>query len=318
MEGMQGYYGPPYPAMDPRQSIDGYVHHDSMNNVDPGAMDTTGLGLGQAQTLHQIINQNNEELMRRRNTFQPHYRPSPQDHSRRASMLEFTSLLDGNLANFQFDPNPNDPDMTMTDSLSNMISVQKPHDPRRVRSRDDLSLNTRFSQMNTDLDHMTGINSFSPIVMSSTSVGVEPSAAYMDISMDLDPIPGPTDSVNMQPGPVEAPMFTHSPIDQDFSLPFEPSVRDPGTGPMAPNVHHRMATMQQSISPMSHSFQSPSQQMRRPTPLSTPLSTVPRPGSTMASPIPSQNGLSRRLSADHQNPFSGDGTVIPNREIDTC
>ncbi len=195
MDGMQGFYGQGYAGMDPQHSMDGYAQDDSMNT----AMDTDGLG--QAQTLHQIINQNNEELMRRRDTFQLQYRQSSQDRNRRASMLEFgSSITGGDLANFQFDPNPNEPDVSMSNSISNMMPINKPLDPRRVRSREDLSLNTRFSQMNTSFDPMAAIDSFNPALMASTSVGVDSASAYMNHKnmIDFDPRGGMPDQTRAQ------------------------------------------------------------------------------------------------------------------------
>ncbi|KIX01066.1 uncharacterized protein Z518_10132 [Rhinocladiella mackenziei CBS 650.93] len=304
---MDGFYGQPYSGMDPRQSMDGYTHDDSMNGIEPSAVDTAGVG--QAQTLHQIISQNNEELIRRRNTFQSQYRPTPNGHGRRASMLEFGSSMESDLAHFQFDPPPNEPEINMANSASHMLPMSKSLDPRKVRSREDLSLNTRFSQMNTNFDPMTAVHSFSPMVMSSTSVGVEPSAAYMpstiDMSIDFDPVTGGANPANMPSGPLPGQMFSASPVDQSFSMPYQPSPHDPGGGSLSPQVQSQMVSMAQAVPSIPPPFPNPPQPLRKETPLSTTsMSMVAGPSSTMAPSAPAPNARSRRLSADVPTPFS--------------
>lgn len=277
-----------------------------MNTIAPGSMDTTVLS--QAQTLHQIISQNNEELMRRRSTFQqPDYRHGSQDRSRRASMLEFGNPINGgDLANFQFDPNPNEPEMTMSNAVPNMIPLQKSVNPRRVKSKEDLSLNTRFSQMNTNFD-MSGVDSFDPSVMGSTSVGMEPSSAFMDMSMDFDPMAAITNPAAQ----IQDSMFCDSPLDQSFTLPYQPSAHDPGGGSLNTQMNNPMAAMAQSMNAIPQSFQTPPHQMSRQTSLPASIPMVAGPASTMASPLPVQNPTSRRPSGELQVSFSGNGSACP-------
>lgn len=313
MDGMQGFYGQGYAGMDPQHSMDGYAQDDSMNT----AMDTDGLG--QAQTLHQIINQNNEELMRRRDTFQLQYRQSSQDRNRRASMLEFgSSITGGDLANFQFDPNPNEPDVSMSNSISNMMPINKPLDPRRVRSREDLSLNTRFSQMNTSFDPMAAIDSFNPALMASTSVGVDSASAYMNHMnmMDFDPRGGMPD----QAGAMQEPMFSDSPIDQNFTVPYPPAGQEPGGGSMNHQMNNSMnnpmATMAPNMPTIPQAFRNMTQHMREQTPISVSVPMTAGPPS-MASPLPVQNPTSGRASGDMQTPYSSNGSAFfPNRSLD--
>lgn len=300
MDGFTGFYGSPYARSDPHQTLEGYTQDETLGGIDPSALDATALG--QAQTLHQIISQNSEELMRRRNNFPAQYRQGSHDHGRRASMLEFSSNVDSDLADFQFDPNPNEPTLTM--APSNIMSVQKGLDPRKVRSREDLALNTRFSQMNTSFDAMQAVTNFSPIVISSTSVPAESSAAYMppdmDMTMDFDAVPGSTNAAGVQ----EA-LYTASPIDQAYPMSYPVGGHDTGRGSMSPQVQSRMGTLVPGMSSIPESFLK-SQQLGRPAP-ATSVSIPSASNSAMASPAHLQHTPSRRMSADLQNRYSGTG-----------
>lgn len=227
-------------------------------------------------------------------------------------MLEFGSSLDSDLANFQFDPNPNEPDMSMPAHTPNMVPMNKSLDPRKVRSREDLSLNTRFSQMNTNYDHLSAINPFSPVVMSSTSVGVEPSTAYvtpnMDMAMDFDPMTGTANPTTMQSRPMQEAMFSASPIDQSYSIPYQAASHDPGGGSISPRVHGQMSTVTQ---PMT--FPNPPQQMRRHTPISTSVSMAACPASSMASPVSVHNPPQTKLSMGMQASYPSNGKGIGPR-----
>lgn len=300
MDGMQGFYGQGYPGMDPQQSMDGYAQDDGLNTISPDTMDTTGLG--QAQTLHQIISQNNEELMRRRNTFQSHYRQGSQDRSRRASMLEFGSPMNAaDLASFQFDPNPNESDMSMTNSMSNLVPMNKSLVPRRVRSKEDLSLNTRFSQMNTSFGPLSAVDTFNPSLLASTSAAVESGSAFMNM-IDFDPMAGLADSGSMQ-----EPIFTDSPMDQTFTMTYQPNGQDPGAGSMNSQLNNTMAAMAQSISTIPQTYTNNNQQMGGHTPLSA---MQVGPASTMASPIHVPNSASRRTSVDAQPSFPSSSSTF--------
>ncbi|KIW74915.1 hypothetical protein Z517_11686 [Fonsecaea pedrosoi CBS 271.37] len=300
MDGFSSFFGQPYSGTDPQETMDGYTQDDSMGGMDPSGMDASALG--QAQTLEQIIIQNQDELMRRRNTYQSQYRQGSHDHTRRASMLEFSSAIDSDLANFQFDPNPNEPSMSM--GPPNVMSMPKSLDPRRVRSREDLSLNTRFSQMNTNFDQMPAVNSFSPVMVPSTSVPLEASAAYiapgMDMAMDFDSLAGGTSAPGMQSGPMQEALFTASPIEQGFSIPYQPVSHDPGGGSMSPPVPNPMAAMAQGMTSMHEPFPGPSHHLRRQTSIAP---MVPGSLSTMASPIHIQDHANRRHSIDNQLGF---------------
>lgn len=304
MDGFTGFYGPPYARSDPHHTLEGYTQDETMGGIDPSALDASALG--QAQTLHQIINQNNEELMRRRNNYPAQYRHGSHDHGRRASMLEFSSNVDGDLADFQFDPNPNEATLAM--APSNIMSVQKGLDPRKVRSREDLALNTRFSQMNTNFDAMQAVTNFSPLVISSTSIPTESSTAYMppemDMSMDFDPVPGSTNAPSVQDA-----LYTASPIEQAYQMPYPIGGHDTSRGSMSPQVQSRMGTLVPGMSSIAESFLK-SQQLGRPTPAAS-VSITPNSTSAMASPAHVQHTPSRRMSADLQNRYAGAGIEHP-------
>ncbi|KIW87414.1 uncharacterized protein Z519_12050 [Cladophialophora bantiana CBS 173.52] len=305
MDGFSSFFGQPYPGPDPQETMDGYTQDDTMSGIDPSGMETSALG--QAQTLQQIISQNNDELMRRRNTFQSQYRSGSHDHGRRASMLEFSSAMDSDLANFQFDPNPHEPGLTI--GPPSIMPVPKSLDPRRVRSREDLSLNTRFSQMNTNFDQMPPVN-FSPVMAPSTSVSLEPSTAYiapnMDMAMDFDHLAGSSRTPAMQSGPMQEAIYSASPIEQSFSIPYQPVNHDPGGGSMSPPGPNSMATIVPAMSSMPEGFPGTSQQLRRQTPITA---IAPAPLSAMASPIHIQDSPNRRRSVDVPIAFPSKGTV---------
>ncbi|OAP58693.1 hypothetical protein AYL99_07783 [Fonsecaea erecta] len=299
MDGFSSFFGQPYPVQDPQDPMDGYTQDDGMSGLDPSGMEASALG--QAQTLGQIILQNNDELMRRRNTIQSQYRQGSHDHGRRASMLEFSSAIDSDLANFQFDPNPNEAGLPMDPSP--IMPMPKSLDPRRVRSREDLSLNTRFSQMNANFDQMPAVNNFSPVGVSSTSVPVEPSTAYIapniDMAIEYDALTGGASARAMQSAPMQEAMFAASPIEQSFSIPYQPVSHDPGGGSMSPPGPNPMVAISQGMSSLREPYPGSSQQLRRPNPIGP---IAPGSLSTMASPIHIQDP-SRRHSVDVQMGF---------------
>jgi PAS domain-containing protein len=245
MDGMQDMYGQPYGQIDPST---GYPQDATMSNLD---------GMGQAQTLDQIMSHNHEELMRRSSAYNPDmYRPSAPDRSgsRRQSMMEFGT---SDLADFQFDPNPAPPPMSQQQlsSMSNMSGIPSTHhkmDPRRVRSKENLALHTQFSQMNTNYND---INPFSPqMVGNMTGDPNEYMGTGMDMSMGFDQMAG-----NATPMDVSAAMqqslYTDSPIAANFNMNYPtPSNPDPGGGSNA-SPHHSMGhKTPQSGGPMPHNF----------------------------------------------------------------
>ena len=207
------YYGGVYSSADAGGNIDQYTQGRNHAQTDHTPMDTHMLG--SAQTLDQIINHNNQELLRRRTAYMPQYGQNPyQDsHQRRASMMEFGSHIGGDLAEFQFDPSP------LSAIVANHPTFPKVLDPRKVRSREDLSLDTQFSQMDANFGPMTSGNSYTPL-MSTASMPADPSSAYLhhniDQSTGLDGIPGDVTPMNMPRAGLNQAVFSESPVAQHF------------------------------------------------------------------------------------------------------
>jgi hypothetical protein len=124
------------------------------------------------------------------------------------------------------------------------------------------------------------------------------------MTMDFDPMDGSANHSVLQ-----EPMFTASPIDQSYPMAYQAASHDPAPGgSMSPQVHNRMASMPQGMSSMSDPYPHHSQQLRRPTPISTSMSTAGAASSTMASPAHIQRTPHRRLSADVQTSYSSNGS----------
>lgn len=306
MNGLPGYYGQPYGIMDP-QSMQGYAQGDTIDTTDPIPMDPNGMG--QSQTLHQIISQNNEQLMRTR-TFQTPYRQTSQDHNRRASLHEFGSVADSDLANFQFDPNPDD-NMAMATSVSAVPLPQKAHDPRRVRSREDLALNTRFSQMSARFGDMSAVTSYSPAMMPAATAGLDASSAYnpqgMDLPMDFDPMGSNTNPMHMDVNAMNEPIYSASPIAQQFSMPYLPTNSDgpavSSASPLSQNPMSSMRPSQNMPAAMPQSFARPQNPGRIQSQMNNHLPTTSAPNSAIASPLHIQMTPNRRQSMEMAPPL---------------
>lgn len=307
MNGLPGYYGQPYSIMD-QQSMDAYNQDGSLEIIDHGPMDQDIMG--QPQTLHQIISQNNEQLMRRR-AFQSEYPQNTHDHTRRASMHEFGSSVDTDIANFQFDPNPNDPSMSMPMAMPGLPSPsmslpQKPLDPRRVRSREDLSLNTRFSQLNARFGDMSAVATYSPAMISGESVGLEPSPAYisqtLDVGMDYDAMSRNANAVTIDTTSMPGPIYSASPVAPNFSVPYAPTNPALGAsqsaGPRPQAQASPMGAGDMVPASMSQPFAHPQNLGQMQTAISNPLPTTSAPTSTMPSALHIQRTPSRGQSMD--------------------
>lgn len=211
MNGMQDLYGQQYAAMDPS----GYAQD--------GSMDST---MGQSQTLDQLMSQNNEDYLRRRRTFNAaQYQANGQDsRGRRSSMMEFGT---SDLADFQFDPNPAPPQMPQMQNMS----PAKQTDPRRVRSRDDLGLDTQFSQLNTNYNMDVSSAGFANAMAANNMAGNMNSYmdTGMDMSMDFESMTGnatPMDATS----PMHQQMYNASPMSATFPMSYPSSNQDPGGG----------------------------------------------------------------------------------------
>lgn len=307
MNGLPNYYGQPYSIMDP-QSMDGYNQNGGLDAIDPATMGPDVMG--QPQSLHEIISQNNAQLMRRR-AFQSEYPQNTHDHARRASMHDFGTSIDTDIANFQFDPNPNDPSNSIPMAMGGLSSTSMPHpqktlDPRRVRSRDDLSLDTRFSQMNARFGDMSAVSTFSPAMIPNESASLEPSPAYMsqpmNIGVDYDAISRNANAVTTGTTSIAGPVYSASPVAQNFAVPYTPANPDLGvTRSVGPRPQNQMSTMNGGdmvATSMSPTFALPQSIGQIPTAIPNALPTTSAPASTMPPTLHPQRTTSSAQSID--------------------
>lgn len=300
MNGMQDLYGNPYPQMDPQGQMDGYGQDANMDNLD-------GQMLGQSQTLDQIIQSNNAELMRRRSTYNPNQYQSNghEDGGRRSSMMEFGT---SDLADFAFDPNPAQPQMPQ--NVSNMMSANKSLDPRRVRSKDELALNTQFQQMSTNyMTNNPNAASYSSAMMANALRDDSSNfmSSGMDVSMDFDSVSGDATSMGTSHA-IQQPMYSDSPMSATFPVSY-PSNHDAGGGHGSPStpVSSSRTPHAAGAVPAQHNFLNKKNSMRRhpsapmaPSPLSISGGHVP---SVIQSPLHAQSSMSRRQSMEGQSPY---------------
>jgi hypothetical protein len=222
-----GYYGQQYQTPDSRRLMDGYAQ--TANMAMAGTTSTANGMTNGGQSLDEIIHQNNLEMMRRRTYQQPQFRhPNPENHVRRSSMLEFGAPIGDNLANFQFDPNP--ASSILPNPIGEMTATQKSLDPRKVRSREDLNVITRFAPMESSYNAYSNASSYSPALMSGVSMNLEPQyiPQNMDLSMDYDNASGDVTPINMHHSHNQQPIFTDSPLDHNFPLAYPDPNQDPG------------------------------------------------------------------------------------------
>lgn len=297
MNGMQDLYGQPYPQMDPQGQMDGYGQDANMDNLDAQ--------MGQSQTLDQIIQSNNAELMRRRSAYNPvQYQPNGHDsRGRRSSLMEFGT---SDLADFAFDPNP--APTQMPQNMSNMMSPAKALDPRRVRSKEELALNTQFQQMSTNYNmNNPNASTYSPAMMGS-GMGDDSNNFMntgMDMSMDFDSIAGDGTPLNTSHA-MQQSMYTDSPMSAAYPVSY-PTNHDPGGGHSSPTTPMHSSRTPHSAGPVQQNFLTKKTSMRRhPT---APMAPSPlsiggtHSGSVMPSPLHAQHSISRRQSMDGQSPY---------------
>jgi PAS domain-containing protein len=219
---MSGYYGQPYQqSVDQNRSIDSFMQQSMVTDIVPGMLDTTMTG-EEGQTLDQIISQNELELQRRRSTYNPGFSPNgdQRNHARRSSGMEFGAPKHQDRADFPFNPSP--PQPSMPGQIPDPERSRKESDPRRIRSRESLALDTRFNHMNPAFGSMS---SYSPAMMTSTPLDLDPTSQFlsanMEIPMSFENAGGDRTPMNIQPQIEQQPMFTASPTPQPFSPMFQ-------------------------------------------------------------------------------------------------
>ena len=301
MNGLPDYYAQHYSSIDPHRAMDGYAQDQHMDSM-PTPMD--GSMLGQPQTLDQIMNQNNQEMMRRRQTFNPHYRSNgQQEHARRASMMEFGTT---DLDDFQFDPNPTASQMPQ--QMPGMVPSQKALDPRKVRSREDLNIDTRFTQMNPNYNDPNVV--YSPAMIPGSGMSMEPgnyTSSGMQMPMDFDDIPRDSAPMNMHSNSIQQPLYSSSPVAQSFPMAFANHNNDPATVMSSPQTPMHGTNSQPPPMAMPPNFPHKKPSLHRQAVVPSPLSASHRVSDNhMASPAPVTQNDSRRHSMEepsnyHQN-----------------
>ena len=306
--------------------MDGYSQDTNMVGLTQGDMNANMLGHGQPQTLDQIINQNNQEMMRRRQTYNPHYEHQQQSPptNRRASMLEFSSSTNGDLADFQFDPATEHAEASNQITNMNMNAMaQKRLDPRKVRSREELSLDTRFQQM--PAYEGASMSAYPASMIPNTSMGIDRSSNYQPQPMDLgggyDSMGPDISSMNITPNQAPSAIYTTSPTAANFPMSYSSNNQDPGGGASPANIQAmRMSQGANSNAPSPQRFLGRSQsQLRRMPTMPSPLSMSAQnggmgspahvaPGSTAAQHHPAGTH-SRRASVDTQNNYMNQGNA---------
>jgi PAS domain S-box-containing protein len=300
MNGLPDYYGQQYNNAGQSGTMDDY----GQNNMQE--MDTATLNqmMSGERTLDQIINQNHQDMMRR-NTYQTQYPNNSQTitHMRRASMMEFDSPLANNMADFQFDPNP--AQAAVSNRIANAEPAQKALDPRKVRSREDLNIGTRFSQIESDF------NSYSSGMMPSSiphsSMSMDSNNNYlpqtMDLSMEFDDMGGDPNSINMLGGNLSG-MYMQSPMQQTFPTTYNTTIQKSTMTTSIPTAQAAMVTRSSSGTQL---LQNKTQRTSTaPSPLAVSQPMGPVQPVTMSPPMQAQLPSSGALPAvEEQQAFAG-------------
>lgn len=183
-------------------------------------VDTTMAG-GEGQTLDQIISQNDRELQRRRSTYHPDFQSNgnQETHPRQGPVLEFGSTGHPDRVDYQF--NPASSQLSLPSQIPDTGLSQKAPDPRKIRSRESLALDTRFSQLNPTFGSMS---TYSPAMITSNPIDRDPNNQFLPSSMDIplsfDNARGDRASMNLPPQIEQQPMFGTSPTHQPFTPGF--------------------------------------------------------------------------------------------------
>ena len=213
MSGMGGFYASPYQSIDPRPTMDQIGVDEAMANMGTVEMDDDMMG----DSLDDIINQNNREMQRRR-TMDAGYSTNGNypSHTRRSSMMEFTSGDDSGLTEFGFDPAP--AQSSFQNPQNSMNILQKASGLRKARSKEDITLNAAYPAFGQVFDSFQNDSSFSSPVHASASMSM-PSANYLQnnigLSMDFQAPATNISPANYSTSPQQA-VFTQSPMNASF------------------------------------------------------------------------------------------------------
>lgn len=295
---MQNMYHGSFPGMAPGN---GYPQDENMEGLTVNDMDSNMVAHGNVQTLDQMINQNNQELARRRQTtFNPYQQheaqaAARQEQNRRASMMEFGSAgPNSDLNDFQFDPSPQHQAMSnYVASNRNNVNQQAPN-PRKVRSKEDLSLETRFSRMPYEGGPMSA---YPASMVPNTSMSMDMQNNFggipqgLDVGSEYNSMSPDVNAMNFSHAQPQQGMYTTSPTTTNFPVQYPPPNHDPGGASSPANSAMARAPPGASNSTSPHRFFNKQQsQMRRQPMMPSPLA------------MSTQNSMSSGTPAHMQSP----------------
>ena len=152
-------------------------------------------------------------------------------------------------------------------------------------------------------DYMPNV-SYSPALMSGSGAGDADNfmSGSMDMQMDFNGMTNDISPMNMQTNAIRQPVFTTSPISQNFPTSYTPSNHDPGgdARPQTP-LHNPKPQSQGSINQNSLNKAA---QLRRGMVAPSPLSVAHNNSGSMASPAAMAHTTPRRHSIEAQSPFA--------------
>jgi len=242
---MNGFYARQYSADELQRLAQVNNQHAMMGLMGPGSLDPSLVG---AQTLDDLIIQNNKELQRRRTYHQNHYAPqriTTDNDPRRSSMLEFRSGTGSELDGFQFDPSPVHTSPTSHPHgggiAQRRMESQQAQRQESAESIGSIGLNTQFQDLG---DPSFGGLTSSPVYHQSLnpadSMNLDVTGSYVTQNMGLG-MNYVGNGLNQGRNGDVAPMnlfsqgnysssLTTSPIHQHLSSSIRGSPQDPGGG----------------------------------------------------------------------------------------
>lgn len=250
---LNGYYDRHYSAENLQTVADINKHNAMLGMMGSNGMDTSGMIGG--QTLDEIINQNNKELLRRRSyNHMNSYGSSEasQDHDpRRTSMMEFGSGSNSDLEGFQFDPAPNRTSPGMHRPCNIAQRRLDGQAARRPESNENLALNTHFQNLSSNYSPIPTSSPYPQSLNPSDSLNMDITGTYLPntMLMGLNYSGGGMEhDDNEEVGPMA--MFpqgsftanvTSSPLQQNMTNSLRGPAQDPGGGNTNGHADHEAA-----------------------------------------------------------------------------
>ena len=295
-------------------SAEDLQHMAHLNNQDAimGMMGSNGMnasGMVGAQSLEEMMQQNDKEIQRRRSFHlaQPYTsnRSLQCDDPRRSSMLEFGSADGTDLESFQFDPTP--PHSTTGLQRPGNLAQRRLESQRlrRQLSAESLALNTTYSNMQPSYTSITSsspygqhLNSAEPLsgfdmsndYITSSFLGIDFTSNSMDNAAAGTEGIAPRDPFSQTgfASPINQPQM------RNMASSLEGRMHDPGGGGAGSNLGN--ASMMNKVSNMA----TPNQVQTMPTNLARP-NTIRMPNPNPGMPV-SNASMSTAMSVPHGLP----------------